>query len=485
MNKTSSSYSRRKFLTITGCSALALPLTSRAAGANDRIRVALIGCGGRARSHAEVFPQLKNVEIVALCDPDTAQMAGLIANVKKKSDGKVDLSKVKQYIDYRKVYALKDVDAVVISSPNYWHTLHAIQAMQAGKDVYCEKPVSHSVWEGKQLVAASEKYGRVIAAGFQNRSDPGPIEGIQYVQEGNLGKILSVHACCFRNRSSIGDKLSKPLVPPSTIDYNLWLGPMPDVPMYRPQFHYDWHWVWNTGDGDIGNQCPHEIDMMCWALGDPALPMTMKAIGNRFGWNDSGETPNMHTAWYKVKNIPCTIEVNDLWLAPDRNVPGARSGIRVGIVVRCEGGELRGGRGGMSAYGDDGKPLMKFPGNGGQSHQQNFIDAMRAGSNKGLRSKIEIAERSSAVAHLTNVSIRAGKEANMERVRKYIGDDTILNTIVTEQNKQLKSWGIDDPKYIVGKFLKVDPKTADVTTEGVEQFVRLPNRPEFTVPELA
>lgn len=458
----------------------------RAMGANDRIRVALIGCGGRAASHARVFPLLSNVEVVALCDPDTAQMADLVAGTLKRSEGQIDLSKAKQYVDYRKVYESKDVDAVVISSPNYWHTLHSIQAMEAGKDVFCEKPVSHSVWEGQQLVAASKKYGRVIAAGFQNRSDPGPIEGIQFVQEGNMGKILSVHACCFRNRSSIGAKLDKPLVPPSTVDYNLWLGPMQDVPMWRPQFHYDWHWVWNTGDGDIGNQCPHEIDMMCWVLGDPALPSNMRAIGNRFGWNDAGETPNMHTAWFKMKNTPCTIEVNDLWLAPDRNVAGARDGIRVGIIVRCEGGELRGGRGGMSAYGEDGKPFKKFPGNGGESHQQNFIDAMRAGSNKGLRSKVEVAERSSAVAHLTNISIRAGKEGQMKWVNNYIGDNEIVQTIVADQNKQLKAWGIDNPKYVVGKFLKIDSKKREVTAQDadIKDLVRLPNRPEFSVPEL-
>jgi len=483
MNKTSLSITRRKFLSLAGYSALSLPLAGqRVIGANDRIRVALIGCGGRAGSHAEVFPKLKNVEVIALCDPDTAQMDKLVQRTLKKE---IDLSKAKRYVDYRKVYENKDVDVVVISSPNYWHTLHAIQAMEAGKDVYCEKPVSHSVWEGQQLVAAQKKYGRVIAAGFQNRSDPGPIEGIRYVQEGNLGKILSVHACCFRNRESIGPKLSKPLVPPATIDYNLWLGPMQDIPIYRENLHYDWHWVWNTGDGDIGNQCPHEIDMMCWALGDPELPKTMKTIGNRFGWNDAGETPNLHTAWCEMNGVPCIIEVNDLWLAPERNVPGMRDGVRVGIIVRCEGGQLQGGRGGMYTVGEDGKTkIMKFPGNGGESHQQNFIDAVRAGTNAGLRSRIEVAERSSAVAHLTNVSIQAGQEVNESRIRKHIGDDPILNTIVTEQAAQLKNWGISNPQYKMGKNLSINPKNAKVLTEGVEALVRLPNRKEFTVPEL-
>lgn len=483
MNKTSLSISRRKFLSMTGYSALALPLAGQnVIGANNRVRVAIIGCGGRGKSHASVFPQLKNVEVVALCDPDSAQIDSMLESVGKKD---VDLTKVKRYTDYRKVYDRKDVDAVVICSPNHWHTLQAIQGLEAGKNVYCEKPVSHSIWEGQQLVAASKKYKPVIAAGFQNRSDPGPQEGIKYVQEGNLGKILSVQACCFKNRTTIGDKLDKPLVPPSTIDYNLWLGPMQDVPIYRPQLHYDWHWVWNTGDGDIGNQCPHEIDLMCWVLGDSGLPKSMKTFGNRFGWNDAGETPNMHNAWCELNNVPCYIEVNDLWLSPERNVPGMRDGVRIGIVVRCEGGELRGGRGGMYAVDLDGKTKIKnFPGNGGESHQQNFIDAVRAGSTSGLRSKIEVAEQSSAIAHLTNVAFRAGQEAGVNRVKNLIGDDVQLNRILSEQMAQLADWGIKNPKYTVGKTLRINPKAGKVTTEGVESLVRTQYRDEFTVPEL-
>lgn len=483
MNKTVTPLSRRKFITLAGGSALAVSLSGqKVLGANDRVRVAMISCGGRAGSLVTQFGQLPGVEVVAICDPDTAQMDKL---VKRAADKELDISKADKIQDYRKVYERKDIDAVVISSPNHWHTLHAIEAMAAGKDVYVEKPVSHNLWEGQQLIAAQKKYGKVIAAGTQNRSDPGPQAGIQYVQEGNLGKILSVHACCFRNRSSIGAPLSQPLVPPSTVDYNLWLGPVEDKPMYRPRFHYDWHWIFNTGNGDIGNQAPHEIDMMCWLLGDGPLPFQIKSFGGRFGWNDAGNTPNLHTAFFKRKGIPCIIEVNDLWLSPEENRPGMRDQVRVGIVVRCEGGELRGGRGGMYVVGEDGKTKTeKFPGDGGKAHAQNFIDAVRAGSNRNLAAKIGNSVKSANLSHLANISYQAGSVVPEKRIRAMVKDDKHLNLILDEQAAQLKNWGIDQPKYTRGQILKVDPKTSTVKNEGVETLVRPVGRKQFKVPEL-
>ncbi|MEM7700210.1 MAG: Gfo/Idh/MocA family oxidoreductase, partial [Verrucomicrobiota bacterium] len=453
-------------------------------GANNTVRVALISCGGRAASLADQFAKAKDCAITAICDPDTAQMDSIVAKMQKKD---VDLSKAHREQDYRKILERDDVDAVVISSPNHWHSLQSIESMAAGKDVYVEKPVSHSIWEGKQLVAAEEKYGRIIAGGFQNRSDPGPQDGIQFVQEGNIGKIQSVHAVCMRNRSSIGEKLKSPLTPPDTVDYDLWLGPCQDEPMHRPKFHYDWHWFWNTGNGDVGNQAPHEIDMACWVLGDPALPKQVQGFGERFGWDDAGETPNMLSTWYEQAGVPCIIEVNDMWVTPERNVPSVRNSIRVGIVVKCEGGELRGGRGGTYVVGEDGKTKThKFPGDGGKAHQENFLAAVRSRSAEGLRSKLSEAERSSAVAHLANVSYLSGASAGQESVKEAIGDNEMLQTIFGEQSNQLAAWGISDPVYRLGRKIEVDPATAEVTTEGADQRqIKRDYREPFVVPELA
>ncbi len=485
MNKTVTPLSRRKFISLAGGSALAVSLSgAKGLGANERIRVGIIGGGIRSLTLTGQFWNIPGVEVAAICDADRAQFTSLIDRVKKRWD--IDISKVDYYQDYRKVYARKDIDAVVICAPNHWHTLMAIEAMEAGKHVYMEKPVTHNLWEGKQLLAAEKKYGKIVAAGTQNRSDPGIRDGFRYVNEGNLGKILSAHACCFKNRDSIGDRLAKPLVAPSTMDYNLWLGPAQDEPILRPSIHYDWHWIWNTGDGDIGNQAPHEIDMLCWLLGDGDLPNKISSFGGRFGWKDAGETPNMHTAWYEYGGVPCYIEVNDLKLAPDRNTPSMRDKVRIGNVIRCEGGELRGGRGGMYAVAEDGRTtLKKFPGDSGKTHQQNFIDAVRAGSSKGLRAPLKVSVKSAAIAHYANVSHRSGGDALEKRLRNQVKDDKILNTILDEQSTQLKSWGIDKPTYTRGQILRVNPKSGDIRNEGLEALVRPPYRGKFKVPELA
>jgi len=409
-------------------------------------------------------------------------MDRMVAKILKRGSASSAPEKVQ---DYRKVLERSDIDAVILATPNHWHTLQSVQAMEAGKAVYVEKPVTHSLWEGRQLVAAAEKYNGIIQAGYQNRSDPACIEGFQFVREGQLGTIQSVHVCCFRNRSSIG-KSETPVAPPGTVDYNLWLGPAQDMPIYRPQFHYDWHWDFNTGNGDVGNQCPHEIDLACWVLGDSPLPKTIRSFGGRLGWNDAGNTPNLLSAWYEQAGTPVVIEVNDLKLAPDRNVPSIRDGIRVGILVRCEGGTLRGGRGGMYVVGDDGKTrIHSFPGDGGKSHAKNFIDAIRAGNGSTLRGVIEVAERSAAIAHLANISYRTGEEAKTEKVLSAVAGNSYLEAILEGQAGQLEAWGIDVPTYALGRQIDVNPETASVETDGVDPLLsRSPGRGEFVVPEV-
>ena len=478
-------HSRRKFIGSAGAAAFSFSMAGRSSvlGANETVRLAIIGCGGRSGGLTERFSAAKNTAITVLCDPDTAQMEALVARSAKKD---INISKADHEQDYRKVLERDDVDAVVICTPNYWHSLQSIDAMAAGKDVYVEKPVSHSLWEGQQLVAAEKKYGQIIGGGFQNRSDPGPQDGIQFVQEGNLGKILSVHAVCMRNRTTI-DKVSAPLKPPTTLDYNLWLGPCQDEPMHRPRFHYDWHWIWNTGNGDVGNQAPHEIDMACWVLGDPALPAEVNSFGERFGWDDAGETPNMLATWYTQAGVPCIIEVNDMKLTPERNVSPVRDGIRVGIVVKCEGGELRGGRGGMYVVGEDGKTKThKFPGDGGKTHQENFLAAVRSRSAEGLQSKLVDAEISSAVAHLANISYVSGASSNSKAIDEAIGDNEMLRTIRMEQSNQLSDWGIESPKYKLGRSIEVNPVTGQVLTKGADpRLIKRDYREPFAVPELA
>jgi len=477
--------SRRRFLKIAGISALAAPLYGKnVIGANETVRVAMIGCGNRGRSLAGRFGALKNVSIVAVCDPDTERMASLAKKISKSGDGKT--RRPDEIRDYRKLLERKDIDAVVVASPNYWHALHAISAMAAGKDVYVEKPVTWDLWESRQLLAAEKKYDRIVCAGLQNRSDPGPRDGFQFVRDGHLGKILSVQVCCFRNRHSIG-KRTTPLKPPASVDYNLWLGPAADLPMFRERFHYDWHWVWNTGNGDVGNQAPHEIDLCGWLLDASAHPATMRTFGNRFAWNDAGQTPNLLASFYELSGVPCTIIVNDLTLGPKRNVPGLYDGIRVGLVVHCEGGMLRGGRGGTYAVAPDGKTkIKKFPGDGGKLHQQRFIDTIRSRRRQDLPVQLSEAALAADIAHLANISHRNGTPGDAKAVQSAFGTGEPTETLLAYQAKQLAAWGIEKPAYQIGKPVQADPATARILTHDITpEFIHRNYRKEFTVPDLA
>ncbi|GAA5482223.1 Gfo/Idh/MocA family protein [Haloferula sargassicola] len=434
--------SRRHF--IQGAGALAFATFAApsfgAVGANDRIRLALIGCGGRGNSLFDQFSGEKDVEFVAFADPDQQHLD----KIGEKAP------KAEKFTDYRKLLERKDIDAVVIASPNYWHAIHTIHACQAGKDVYVEKPVTFSLEQGQAMLAAEKKYDRIIQAGTQNRSDTGLIDAFQAIQEGKFGKILQLRGLCYRNRTGIG-KLDHPLEIPASVDYNLWLGPRPDEPIRRPHLHYDWHWDYNTGNGDIGNQAPHEFDLISWLLGDPRFSGDMHCLGNRFGWDDAGNTPNLQTAWYEMAGVPVVFEVNDMTLKPDVNASPAFKGVRVGIVATCEGGEFRGGRGGGFVVGEDGKTkIAKFPGDAGGGHARNFLDAVKSRDASSLRGKLAHAVHSAEVVHLANLAYRAGEPVPRT---KLVGDlpETIAD-VIERQERQLKAWSIDTEKtpYVLG-----------------------------------
>lgn len=472
--------SRRTFIKYAGLAVVASSLKGQSIiGANERVRIALIGCGRQGSDLSRYFTQVPGVELVAICDPDTAQMDALahkLANPKAYKGQPARQEVVVETIqDYRKVYERSDIDAVIIASPTYWHTLQAIQAMEAGKHVYVEKPVCFTPWEALQLEAAERKYGKIIAAGYQNRSDPGPQVGIRYVQDGKLGKIKKIRSLCFRNRASIGRRES-PLKPPATVDYDLWLGPMQDKPIMRPEFHYDWHWDFNTGQGDIGNQGVHEIDMVCWLLGEPALPNQIQSFGNRFAWNDGGNTPNLQSSWYQVDGVDVIIEANDLTLAPNRNVAKNRFGTRTGLIVECENGILKGGRYGMMATELDGKTIIeRFKGNGGKGHQQNFIDAIRANDAGILKARIGTSTNSAILASASNISYRSGELASNQELLKLVGGRQELTEVLTDGQAQLAAWGIKDPSYYWGEVIDINPASRMITNPSIRSELKGPH----------
>src|SRR6266853_5449960 len=258
---------RRTFLV---GSAMALPMM----GANDKVNVAVVGVGGRGSGHVREYLGIPNAHIGALCDVNTAATERNEQIVLKSQ-----ADKPKIYQDLRKLYEDKDIDAVSIATPNHWHALATIWACQAGKDVYVEKPASYNIFEGQQMQKAARKYNRMVQVGMQSRSIPYKRRAIELLRQGAIGKVYYAKGLCFKQRKSIGKAPDQP-VPPG-VDWDIFLGPAPLRAFNPLRFKYNWHWFWDTGNGDIGNQGIHEMDVARWGLGDPEWPKTAYAQGGK------------------------------------------------------------------------------------------------------------------------------------------------------------------------------------------------------------
>ncbi|CAG0990288.1 partial Myo-inositol 2-dehydrogenase, partial [Anaerolineae bacterium] len=257
--------------------AFAAQTTGRVVGPNEEIRFAVVGFRGQGGSHIKSIQSLREkgvkVRITALCDVDREVLEGGVKVFKDKGE------EVKGYTDIRELLQDSNVDALSIATPNHWHSLGTIWAVQAGKDVYVEKPVSHNVWEGRQMVKAARQHGRIVQTGTQCRSSrEGIAAAVEWVRTGNLGKILAARGLCYKRRDTIG-KVDGPQPIPPGIDYDLWCGPAPKDPLTRKRLHYDWHWVWPTGNGDLGNQGIHQMDIARWFLGEAELSPAVISIG--------------------------------------------------------------------------------------------------------------------------------------------------------------------------------------------------------------
>ena len=394
---------------------------SRAASPNDVIRVAVTGFNGRGSSHIEAFLPSggKGTEVGALVDIDEAVLARGVARVEK------DQSKSPEaYTDIRKMLEDKSIDAVSIATPNHWHSLAALWAMQAGKDVYVEKPLSHNVFEGRKLVEAAKKYGRIVQHGTQSRSSGGVREAVEQLRAGVIGKVYMAKGHCFKWRPSIG-KVSEPTPVPKGVDYNLWCGPAPMKPIKRKQFHYDWHWQWDYGSGDIGNQGVHEMDIARWGLG-VGLPKAVFSDGGRFGYEDDGETPNTQHAIFEYDEGVLQFEVRGLPTNDEQTV-------KVGNIFYGSTGYMvvRGGKWQtfMGANSEPG-PSGPTPEARGTDHFLNFIEAVKARNPELLNAPVEEGHLSAALCHLANVSYRAGRKLHFDpKAEKFVGDkeaDTLL-----------------------------------------------------------
>jgi len=462
---------------------------SKVRGANDDIRVAVVGLGsvmgGKGKQHVSDFRQLAGVRVVALCDADREILNG---EVKKFIDNK---EKVDAYTDVRKLLEDKRIDAIVVATPNHWHSLLTVWGCQAGKDVYVEKPVSHNIREGRKSVEAARKYNRIVQAGTQNRSDEGLREAFEYIGQGNIGKILAARGICYKRRESIG-KVDGPVAIPESVDYDLWTGPAPLEPLRRRNLHYDWHWAWATGNGDIGNQGAHEMDMCRWALGQKGPARWVMSIGGRFGYDDDGETPNTQIVILGYEQAPIIFEVRGLAQKKDDSVMDGYRGVRIGVVIECEGGYFAGGGGGGWVYDNDGNKIKQFKGDGGRGHQANFIKAVRSRKVSDLNADILEGHISSALCHIGNISHRIGRLSLPEEIKEAIRVEPQAAETFERFREHLSANLVDlsRERAVLGPRLDMDRDKEQFVQDGkfglgrwANELLRRDYRKPFVVPE--
>jgi hypothetical protein len=423
-------FSRREFLNRSAIIAAAAAAGSTGTAADekpalrvkaqaDKLRVAVVGVRGRGMNHVTGFLGKNNCEITTVCDCDEAVIGSAMSRI-EKAQGKAP----KYEKDIRKVIENKDIDIVAIATPNHWHALMAVWAMEAGKDVYCEKPATHNVHEGAIMTAAARKYKKICQVGTQSRSNPGMRDAIAYVQSGKLGKVDLAIGLCYKKRESIGDVGLKngEQKPPATMDYDLWCGP---APLKMPKrnnpndkfgpVHYNWHWIWDTGNGDLGNQGAHEMDKARWGLAKTTMPKSAFSLGGRFGYTDDGETANTQLCVFDYADAKLIFEVRGL---PTKDYKGAMVGnIWVGTegYVVCPNylGGIAYDKAGKEVtrfgWGKDAKGKDAFVGDD-QHHFDNFVKAVRSRKVEDLNCDIHEGHLSASLCHLANISYRLGTE---------------------------------------------------------------------------
>lgn len=487
--------SRRNFMKTSAVAGLGLSSSyltaanwSRVAGANDRIQVGVVGCRNHGSwAHLEdSYLNFPNVEVIAICDPDRTSIdRGLKIMLDKGA------RPAKDYKDIRKMLDNKDIDAISVATPNHWHALATVWGCQAGKDVCVEKPVSHNIWEGRKMVEAAEKYGRIVQADHDMRSNTKIAAAVNYIQSGALGKIEYCHSWVYKRRESIGKAGQAGGVIPLTADYDLYCGPAPMGPLRRINLHYDWHWQWEFGCGEIGNNGPHHLDLCRWVLGHNDLPGRVITFGGRYGYEDDGETPNTSITLFDYKTAPILFEVRGLSRSKaDPNMDSFQTTTKKGVklfyewdsknpntsnIIVCEHGFVDLGK--QIAYDNDGKMIKTFEGENVNS-VLNFIKAVRSRKQEDIKTPILQGHLSASLCHMGNISYRVGKQASFEELNDLFRKDYEIKDAVERVNMHLGANGIDFKKMpvILGPWLTMDSRTERFTGDYSEQANQLISR---------
>lgn len=453
--------SRRQFLQGSALAGAGLLITGTRAsgkikGANDRLRIAVAGVHGRGRSHIDGWLKQENVEIVYLIDPDSNVLAQRLKSVEKQSEGK---SKPKGFADVRKALEDKSLDAISIATPNHWHSLITIWAAQAGKHVYVEKPMSHDVVEGRVAVEAQKKYGVVIQHGTQSRSNA-QIAGLhEAIQAGKFGKLKISYGYCCKPRDTIGHKSDS--APPENLDWTLWKGPA-QIASYNPNYvHYNWHWFWKTGNGDMNNQGTHQLDIARWALEkDQTAPVRAMALGGRFKWDDQGETPN---TMFGIAEFPNGQQV--FFNVRNVNYDGYQKQVQNEYYFE-DGGKILPVKKHyvyFPAGSKEGVPVDVPPGKvTPHDNWSAFIAACRAGDPAMANGNVVDAHYGSLMGHLMNNSYRLGKKVPFNAKAGRFGDNKEAHEHFMKLHAIMRD-GVGVPEngteYVVGPWLEFDPKT--------------------------
>lgn len=449
----------------TGGCALAAPR-----GANESLQLAVVGVNGIGHAHVRSFSAVPGVRVVAICDVDDAA-ANRVAS-QRMPDG----ARVETFRDLRELFQRRDIDAVAIAMPNHWHALASIWACQAGKHVFVETPVSHSVWEGRQMVAAARKYDRVVRAALDHHSDLQRAAAYDFVRSGVIGKIEYARVIDYERRTSIG-KVDGPQAIPAHIDYDLWTGPAPMRPLMREFLHFDWHWQWDTGGGPLTCNGARLLDEVRWAIGNSRTPRQVVAFGGRYGYVDDGETPNTLVAVFDCDGVPVIYEARGLSESRKSENMDAFRGETVagtpviaphdlpypntGCVLFCEGGYCLGN----VIYDNEGQVVRRFERESGPSLHEEFASAVRARGTGQRQADIAEGHVSATMCHIGNISYRCGETVSFERARATLSADEQATRALERMVAHLRDNGVDSEReaLVVGPPLEFD--------HGEEQFV--------------
>lgn len=456
--------------------------SGRVIGANDTVRIGVAGLNGRGGSHVDEFGKMDGVEVTYLIDPD----AKTFAKRTKQLDSLGRGAKPKLVKDVREALEDKNLDAISIATPNHWHALMTIWGCQAGKDVYVEKPCSHNVHEGRVAVEAARKYGRIVQHGTQNRSSKAWAEVAALVKSGQYGKLLVSRGLCYKPRwekptGNIGFQPDGPA--PGDLDFNLWTGPSPEHAFNPNYVHYNWHWFWDYGNGDIGNQGVHEMDIARWMIPNATLPKSVVSLGGRFSVTDQGQTPNTQVALFDYGDTQLIFEVRGLKAGP-------YLGQKVGNILHLEAGTIAGGK--FTPKGSTkAEPLAKVEGitrGPGSGHFGNFIAAVRTRKADDLNADILEGHYSAALCHLANASYRTGTPASFASTPRPLGDNEFAVDAFDRMQANLAGENFLDlsgnTHFQLGRKLAFDSRAESfVDAPEANQLLTRSYRKPFVVPE--